>query len=156
MQTTRLFLSSVLAVLYLAIAGNALADPKADGIVLMHVRFTQDRVEILDSQIAPGRLKPAPERAGDRVLLQVFSAAGAKLWEGSIADPYTEILEAGAARADLSCGIKVMTHDSREMTVRVPFFSAEQVLRIVRMREAETSAPKSEVLGTFQLPNEKP
>jgi hypothetical protein len=138
-----------------AVTARAL-EAKPQGIVFAHLRFTPDRVEILKSHIAPGRLKPGAERRGERVLLQVLSADGRKLWEGSMANPDTEIFEGPEGSTGGRQETRVIRHSSREITVRVPFFFRDQMLRVLRVPTGEGAVAESKVLGVLQLPKDQP
>lgn len=146
-----LILSSIVAV-SLAVGQPATAEqtpPEASGIVFLHLKLHPNGAELLSSHVTPGRLKPGTRIAGERILLQVHSAAGALLWEGTMEDPRREFVEHGHNHAQHAP--KVIERHVAEVMARVPFFEERQAVRVSQVRPAPAAAAQEKLLGTFQL-----
>ena len=126
------------------------AAAEAQGIAFLHLRLHPAKVELLGITITPGRLKPAPEHPGNRILLQVRSRAGDLLWEGTVEDPQVERIESAEDERGRRAN-KVVEHASREVTTRVPFFEEGQEVRIWRVAPGKDASAHQKLLGTFQL-----
>ena len=123
--------------------------PDAAGIAFLHLKLHPNRAELLSSHVTPGRLKPGTRIAGERILLQVHSTAGALLWEGTIEDPRRERIERGHDHAQHAP--KIVERNVAEVMARVPFFEDAQVVRVSRVTPAPAAAAQEKLLGTFQL-----
>ena len=121
--------------------------PDAAGIAFLHLKLHPNRAELLSSHVTPGRLKPGTRIAGERILLQVHSAAGALLWEGTIEDPRREVIERGHDHAQHAP--KIVERNVAEVMARVPFFEDAQVVRVSRVTPAPAAAAQEKLLGSF-------
>ena len=121
--------------------------PEAAGIAFLHLKLHPNRAELLSSHVTPGRLKPGTRIAGERILLQVHSTAGALLWEGTIEDPRREIIERGHDHAQHAP--KIVERNVAEVMARVPFFEDAQVVRVSRVTPAPAAAAQEKLLGSF-------
>lgn len=145
---------SVVAALLLAVgpaAGEPLVQPSqtAKGIAFLHLKVRPNTAELIAFEVTPGRLKPGPQHAGGRLLLEVRSAGGTPLWQGTIDDPRTQVIEGPDAHGRHSH--KVVERSAPELMVRVPFFEEGQVVRVSRVTPAPAAAAHEKLLGVFPL-----
>ena len=145
-----LFAISALFVVAVLPARVAAAEPgpEATGIVFLHLKLLPDDAELITFEVTPGRLKPGPQHAGDRIMLVVQSATGTPLWRGSIDDPRTQVIEYLDEQGQPSR--KVIEQSAPEIMARVPFFENGQVVRVARV-VAGAAAANEKLLGTFRL-----
>lgn len=126
--------------------------PDAQGIAFLQLRLSPSGAELISSTIRPGRLKPGARHAGERLLLQVFSTAGALLWEGTLDDPRRQVLEDPRGHAQGSKHeAKVIERTSAELMTRVPFFEDGQIVRVSRVTPAASDRAHEKLLGTFKI-----
>jgi hypothetical protein len=121
----------------------------AKGIAFLHLKLRPNDAELLSFNVTPGRLKPGPQHAGARLLLEVHSPGGATLWQGTVDDPRTQVIEGSAPGGGHSH--KVIERSAPELMVRVPFFEDGQVVRVSRVTPAVAAAAHEKLLGTFRL-----
>lgn len=148
-------ISSLLAVVvFLGLQSLAFpAEPQersAEGIAFLHLKFIRDHVELTGFRITPGRLKTGPRHAGERILLQVLSSDGLRLWEGTVPDPRVALVEGGQHEHGRPAG-KVVERVTPELTVRVPFFDENQTVCVLRVSPGQGATAHQKVLGTFHL-----
>ena len=153
MRRLRLHLGLVGAALLALSSANAAAQPEpaenAKGIAFLHLKLQANGAELVGFEVTPGRLKPGPQHAGERILLVVESAAGAPLWRGTIDDPRTEVIEHLEGTGE-AASRKVIERSAPELMTRVPFFEEGQVVRISRVTPGVAVASEK-LLGTFRL-----
>ncbi|HVF70083.1 MAG TPA: hypothetical protein VM940_00560 [Chthoniobacterales bacterium] len=135
----------------LATRSHANPSPSPQAIAFLRLRIHANTAELLDATITPGHLKPGPEHAGDRLVLQVRSVVGELLWQSTLEDPRVQVLETSGdehGRRDR----KVVEHASREIRTRVPFFEEGQEIRVLRLSPGKADTPVHEkLLGTFRV-----
>ena len=122
---------------------------RAASIAFLHLKLGPNSAELARFEITPGRLKPGVRHAGDRILLRVESAGGALLWEGTIDDPRTQIVEGSDVHG--RAVRKVIERPAPEVMARVPFFEQGQVVRVLRVTPAPAAQAHEQLLGTFEL-----
>lgn len=126
------------------------AAPEATGIAFLHLKLSPDGAELIRFEVTGGRLKPAPQHAGERLLLAVQTTSGAPLWQGTIVDPRTQVFEQIDAQGLPTR--KVIEQNAPEVMARVPFFEEGQVVRVTRVTPTSGPGVASEkLLGTFRL-----
>ena len=130
-------------------AADSSPSPAPAGIVFLHLKLLPNSAELIGFEVTPGRLKPGPQHAGERILLVVESATGAPLWRGTIDDPRTEVIE-HLGHGGVPSSRKVIERGAPELTTRVPFFENGQVVRISRVTPGVAVA-NEKLLGTFRL-----
>lgn len=142
-----LLLLAALAVF--AVPVGAQQSARSSRIAFVHLRFSGEQAELIDLKVAQGRLKPRPAPTRQRLELQVLGTSGAVLWQGSVEDPATRMVEA----PDGAGGFvqKVVTVAKPELTLRVPFFESGQRLRISRVRAGNSPGAGSTLLGELRL-----
>ena len=147
-----LLIVSLIVAVSVLVSRPAIADqplPDATGIAFLHLKLHPNRAELLSSHVTAGRLKPGTRIAGERILLQVHSTAGALLWEGTLEDPRREIIERGHDHAQHAP--KIVERNVAEVMARVPFFEDAQVVRVSRVTPAPAAAAHEKLLGTFHV-----
>ncbi len=152
MSPARLILFAITALFAASVSSTRVsaadAAPEPTGIVFLHLRLLTNDAELISFEVTPGRLKPGPQHAGDRIMLVVQSAAGTPLWRGSFDDPRTQVIEYVDEQGQPAR--KVIEQSAPEIMARVPFFENGQVVRVARAA-AGAAAANEKLLGTFQL-----
>jgi hypothetical protein len=131
--------------------GPEKAEATSQRIAFVHLRFTGAEVQLLDFKVVPGRFKTAPEPVGERILVQVFGAAGKPLWEGWLNDPRSRVLETDDSAQPRRRKAVAVTFPNPEVVVRVPFIEEGQTLHIWRATPANASSVQYHRLSTVQL-----
>lgn len=124
----------------------------ATQIAFLHLKLFSDRLEVLSCRVVPGYLKNTPEKAGDRITLEVFSN-GKTLWKGWINQPSKQKKEWASSDNHNQIHSFSIVRDTPEVTIRVPVFEPNQTLEISRINVEAKGIDSVKVLGRMRFKN---
>jgi hypothetical protein len=140
-------LTGIAIALLLAVAARA-AD-SSPGILFLHLRMTNGRVELVQQTRTPGRLKQrAP--AGGAVQIELQSKTGETLWTQFIDDPASRRIEYEDPAQPGRLIAREITLTNVDFTVRVPVHPAAESAALFRGGGSAAKAARREV-GRVQL-----
>ncbi len=160
MSTYRKFTKVVCGVVLLPgllLSLNA-AGSQDEQILFLHLKITNGVVRLVDSNIVPGRLKPAvsAEKPGD-LYLELISTNRLTVWTGVVPDPLVRRYEYEDPDHPGQLKVKEVKLDQADFTIRVPERGEARQLNIYRMDPSadksatDVSGQARALLGTVEL-----
>jgi hypothetical protein len=128
-------------------------------ILFLHLVISNQVVSLVDSNLRPGVLKPAPEADSTGLFYELVSEAGALLWNGSMADPGVRHLEFENPANPGELQRKTVQLDRPEFTLRVPFHPKARRVNFFKLSAGPPGSVQPAVtrasLGSITLPSDK-
>jgi hypothetical protein len=131
------------------------------GILFLHLKVKNRMASLVETNLRPGVLKPAPEGDATALFCELVSEAGTPLWKGSIADPTVRHLEYEDPANPGQLLHKIVQVDEAEFTLRVPALPEARRIDFFKLRLGSSAAAGSQNFsrtswGSITLPANPP
>jgi hypothetical protein len=139
-------------------ASSAQTNPPPQ-ILFLHLVISNQIVSLVDSNLRPGVLKPAPEADSTGLFYEQVSESGATLWKGSTADPTVRHLEFEDPTKPGELQRKTVQLDKAEFMLRIPFHPTARRLNFFKLPAGPPGTVQPAVtrvsFGSITLPSDK-